>query len=73
MPSGRVHPEVVVYDERRLKMADGTSTSSAGIGVGGLLVLAGILLAIFWSVWIGIIVALVGLVAFGGFVRGRWY
>ncbi len=54
-------------------MADGTSTSSAGIGVGGLLVLAGILLAIFWSVWIGIIVALVGLVAFGGFVRGRWY
>jgi hypothetical protein len=37
------------------------------------LVIAGILIAIFWSLLIGIIVALVGLVAFGGFVRGRWY
>ena len=45
--------------------------SSAGIGLGGILVVAGILLAIFWSVWIGIIVALVGLIAFGGFARGR--
>ena len=44
-----------------------------GIGIGGLLVILGIVLAIFWSVWIGVIVALVGLVAFGGFVRGRWY
>ena len=26
-----------------------------------------------WSVWIGIIVALVGLIAFGGFARGKWY
>jgi hypothetical protein len=30
-------------------------------------------IAIFWSVLIGVIVALVGLIAFGGFVRGRWY
>jgi hypothetical protein len=44
-----------------------------GIGLGGILVIVGILLAIFWSVWIGIIVALVGLIAFGGFARGRWY
>ena len=44
-----------------------------GIGLGGILVVVGILLAIFWSVWIGIIVALVGLIAFGGFARGRWY
>jgi hypothetical protein len=36
-------------------------------------VIVGIPLAIFWSVWIGIIVALVGLIAFGGFARGRWY
>ena len=54
-------------------MADGTTSKGAGIGVGGILVIAGILLAIFWSLWIGIIIALVGLVAFGGFVRGRWY
>ena len=44
-----------------------------GIGLGGILVVVGILLAIFWSVWVGIIVALVGLIAFGGFARGRWY
>ena len=44
-----------------------------GIGLGGILVILGIILAIFWSVWVGIIIALVGLVAFGGFARGRWY
>lgn len=63
-----------VCDERRAMMATPERTgSSAGIGLGGILVVAGILLAIFWSVWIGIIVALVGLIAFGGFARGRWY
>jgi hypothetical protein len=44
-----------------------------GIGLGGILVILGIILAIFWSVWIGVIVAVIGLVAFGGFARGRWY
>jgi hypothetical protein len=45
----------------------------AGITLGGAIVIAGIVIAIFWSVLIGVIVALVGLIAFGGFVRGRWY
>ncbi len=45
----------------------------AGIGIGGILVIAGILVALFWSVLLGIIIALVGLIAFGGFARGRWY
>jgi hypothetical protein len=45
----------------------------AGLTVGGAIVIAGIVIAIVWSVIIGIIVALVGLLAFGGFVRGRWY
>lgn len=45
----------------------------AGIGTGGLLVIAGVLIALFGSTLLGIIVALVGLVAFGGFVKGRWY
>jgi hypothetical protein len=45
----------------------------AGISTGGLIVIAGILLMIFWSVWIGLIVVLVGLIAFGGFARGKWY
>ena len=44
-----------------------------GIGLGGILVILGIVLAIFWNVWVGVIIALVGLVAFGGFARGRWY
>ena len=35
--------------------------------------IVGVILAIVWSVWIGVIVALVGLIAFGGFVRGKWY
>jgi hypothetical protein len=45
----------------------------AGISLGGLLVIIGIAVAIFWSLVLGIIIALVGLLAFGGFARGRWY
>ena len=45
----------------------------AGISLGGILVIIGIVLAIFWNLWVGIILALVGLLAFGGFARGRWY
>jgi hypothetical protein len=26
-----------------------------------------------WSLWLGIVIAAIGLVAFGGFVRGKWY
>jgi len=44
-----------------------------GLTLGGALVIAGILIWIFASFWVGLIVALVGLVAFGGFARGRWY
>jgi hypothetical protein len=28
---------------------------------------------LFWSVVLGIVIILVGLIAFGGFARGRWY
>lgn len=52
-------------------MADGGR--NAVLGLGGVLVIAGIVIAAFWSLLVGIIVALVGLIAFGGFVRGRWY
>ena len=45
----------------------------AGISLGGLLVIIGIVVAIFWSLVLGILIALVGLLAFGGFARGRWY
>ena len=44
-----------------------------GISLGGILVIVGIVLAIVWSLWIGIIIALIGLIAFGGFAKGKWY
>jgi hypothetical protein len=51
-------------------MAD---TRIGGIGLGGLLVILGIVLIIVWSFWWGLVVALIGLVAFGGFAKGKWY
>jgi hypothetical protein len=50
-----------------------TRSGIAGIGVGGILVIAGIVVAIAWSVWLGVVIALIGLIAFGGFVKGKWY
>jgi hypothetical protein len=44
-----------------------------GIGLGGILVIVGIVVAIFWSLLLGVIIALVGLIAFGGFAKGKWY
>ena len=44
-----------------------------GISVGGILVIVGIVVIIVGSFWLGLIIALIGLVAFGGFARGRWY
>jgi hypothetical protein len=44
-----------------------------GVSLGGILVIIGIVVAIFWSVLLGVIIALIGLIAFGGFARGRWY
>lgn len=46
---------------------------AGGIGVGGVLVVVGILVALFWSLILGIIIILVGLIAFGGFAAGKWY
>jgi len=54
-------------------MARSEGFNIAGIGVGGLIVIAGILIAIFWSVILGIIAILIGLIAFGGFAKGKWY
>ena len=44
-----------------------------GVSLGGILVIVGILVAFFWSIILGIIIAVIGLVAFGGFVKGKWY
>jgi tetrahydromethanopterin S-methyltransferase subunit B len=54
------------------QMAAGDS-KTAGISVGGIIVIAGILAIIFWSFWIGLVIVLIGLLAFGGFAKGKWY
>ena len=46
---------------------------AGGITLGGIIVIVGIVVMIFWSFLLGLIIALIGLVAFGGFARGRWY
>jgi hypothetical protein len=53
--------------------ASSRSTGTGGISLGGILVIVGIVLMIVWSFWVGLIVLLIGLIAFGGFARGRWY
>jgi hypothetical protein len=44
-----------------------------GISLGGILVIVGIVVMLIWSFWVGLIILLIGLIAFGGFARGRWY
>ena len=44
-----------------------------GITIGGILVIIGIVVALVWSILLGVIIAIIGLVAFGGFARGKWY
>ncbi len=45
-----------------------------GIGLGGILVIAGLVVwLLFDAPILGIIIALIGLIAFGGFARGKWY
>jgi hypothetical protein len=52
---------------------DGERGSVAGISLGGIVVIVGIVLMIVSSFWIGLIVLLVGLLVFGGFAKGKWY
>ena len=49
------------------------SGSRGGIGLGGIVTIIGIVLLIFVSIILGIIVILIGLIAFGGFAKGKWY
>jgi hypothetical protein len=46
---------------------------AGGITLGGIIVIVEIILIVIWSFWLGLIVALIGLAAFGGFARGKWY
>jgi hypothetical protein len=66
----RVHPRS--REETRMATPERRS-GIGGISVGGIIVVVGILTMIFWSIVLGLIITLVGLIAFGGFARGRWY
>ena len=44
-----------------------------GITLGGIIVILGIVVMLVWSIIVGLIIVLIGLIAFGGFARGRWY
>ncbi len=48
-------------------------TRIGGISLGGIIVIVGILVIIFGPLWLGLIIALIGLIAFGGFAKGKWY
>jgi hypothetical protein len=54
-------------------MAERDRGGIGGISLGGIIVIVGIVLMFLTSFWIGLIVVLIGLIAFGGFAKGRWY
>ena len=51
----------------------GTGGITGGIGLGGILVVVGIVVMFVWSFLLGLVILLVGLIAFGGFAKGKWY
>jgi hypothetical protein len=59
-------------EEERVARSD-DRRGIAGISLGGIIVIVGIVLMFVWSFWVGLIIALLGLIAFGGFARGKWY
>jgi len=68
-----VRPRSAAQDTEDTFMTAQRSGGIGGITTGGIIVIVGIIVAIFWSLILGIIIALIGLIAFGGFARGRWY
>ncbi len=56
-----------------LMASDSRKGGIGGISLGGIIVIIGIVLMFAVSFWLGLVVLLVGLIAFGGFARGRWY
>ena len=44
-----------------------------GLTMGGIIVTVGIVVTLVWSIIVGVIIILIGLIAFGGFARGKWY
>jgi hypothetical protein len=67
------HSTAAGVDTEEERVAAPQRRGVGGISLGGVIVIAGILIMIFGSFWIGLIIILIGLLAFGGFARGRWY
>jgi hypothetical protein len=68
----RFRGQINRIEEERMA-AERSGGNTGGIGIGGILVIVGIVLMFVWSFWIGLIIALIGLIAFGGFAKGKWY
>jgi hypothetical protein len=74
LESGSVEEDRSLRKEKEVATTERRYGPGAGITLGGIIVIAGILVWILfgWTI-VGIILILVGLLAFGGFSRGRWY
>jgi uncharacterized membrane protein YdbT with pleckstrin-like domain len=66
-------PKHVAAAQCRIARTETGKERSVQLGVGGILVIIGIILIVLGHWILGIILALIGLIAFGGFARGRWY
>src|SRR5918911_3126855 len=64
-PHGPVSTEVARGFDRKERRMAARDDRIGGIRLGGILVLVGILVMIVWSLWLGCVIALIGLVAFG--------
>jgi predicted permease len=75
VPHAQVQPELVSRPGVAGIQLTQPSTEEGlvGISLGGIVVIAGIVLMFVWSFWIGLIVTLIGLIVFGGFARDKWY
>lgn len=60
-------------EERPVARPDRRYGPGRGLTLGGILVIVGVVVVVVWSFWLGLLIAVVGFVAFGGFVRGKWY
>jgi hypothetical protein len=72
-PSDRVEPGQAPGKGGEVATPERRYGPGAGITLGGIIVIVGILVLLIWSTILGIILILIGLLAFGGFARGRWY
>jgi predicted metalloprotease len=73
MTSRTVDRSANQLEEADMAGARGGGGNMGGIGLGGILVIVGIVVMLLWSFLLGLIITLIGLVAFGGFAKGKWY